>query len=348
MWWRNNCARADVPGTVSAAAAAIPAVVIAALGLAGCSSEAPVVERIIPVFGTVVQVDIAGTDTATADTALDRIEQIYRRIDTDWRAFGNGELGRANARLATGEPATLSAELAHIVARSLEIHRLTGGLFDPRVGPLIHLWGFGDLAHATPAKPPDASAIEAARAAIGAAVLHLDGTLLSTAAPVTLELAGIAKGSALAAGAAALRDAGIGNALIVAGGDVLAIGSRGARPWRIGVRDPLGPGVLGRIELADGEVAASSGNYERYFHADGQRFHHILDPRTGWPARGTAGTTVIGRDAELTNAAATALLVGGPAAFDGLTRQLGIDCALLVTEDGRRLATPCMEERLQR
>jgi thiamine biosynthesis lipoprotein len=115
----------------------------------------------------------------------------------------------------------------------------------------------------------------------------------------------------------------------------------------VGVRDPLGPGILGRIDLADGEAAVSSGTYERNFRAAGRFYHHIIDPRTGRPARGAAGTTVIGRDVELANAAATTLLVGGPEAFEDLARRLGIDCALLVTEDGRRLTTPCMAERLR-
>ena len=338
MWWPGTCARAEAPAG---------AALLAALLLGGCQEPTPVLERIIPVFGTIVQVEVAGADPAAADAALDGIEALYRRIDVDWRSFGPGELGRANARLAAGEPVLLSAGLAHLVARSLEVRELSGGLFDPRVGPLIRLWRFDDLAHATPAAPPDEAAIDAARAALQAAVLHLDGRQLSTAAPVTLELAGIAKGSALAAGAAMLRAAGIHSALIVAGGDVLALGSRGPRPWRIGVRDPLGPGVLGRIDLLDGEAAVSSGNYERQFSAGGRRYHHIIDPRTGHPARGAAGTTVIGRDPELANAAATTLLVGGPAAFTGLARQLGIDCALLVTEDGQRLTTPCMARRLR-
>lgn len=302
----------------------------------------------MPVFGTLVRVEIAGGDPAAAQAALDQLEALYRRIDVDWRAFGPGELGRVNARLAAGQAATLSPELARMVARSLEIRERSGGLFDPRVGPLLHLWGLDDLAHRTPATIPDDASIDALRAtALGAAELRLDGLQLSTTAAVTLDLASVAKGSALVAGAAALRAAGIRDALIVAGGDVLALGSRGQRPWRVGVRDPLGPGLLGHVDLADGEAAVSSGTYERHFDAGGRRFHHIIDPRNGRPAQGAAGSTVIGSDPELANAAATTLLVGGPEDFDDLTRRLGLRCALLVATDGRRLLTPCMQQRLR-
>ncbi|GIK35313.1 MAG: hypothetical protein AMXMBFR45_04180 [Gammaproteobacteria bacterium] len=337
LWWS---------GSLRAEAAAAAAIALLCLG--ACGREPPVVERVMPVFGTLVRVEIAGGNPAAAHAALDQLEALYRRIDVDWRAFGPGELGRVNARLAAGQAATLSPELARMVARSLEIRERSGGLFDPRVGPLLHLWGFDDLAHRTPATIPDDASIDTLRAtALGAAELRLDGLQLSTTAAVTLDLASVAKGSALVAGAAALRTAGIRDALIVAGGDVLALGSRGQRPWRVGVRDPLGPGLLGHVDLADGEAAVSSGTYERHFDAGGRRFHHIIDPRSGRPAQGAAGSTVIGRDPELANAAATTLLVGGPESFDDLTRRLGLSCALLVATDGRRLLTPCMQQRLR-
>ena len=316
--------------------------------MAGCQSETPVVNRAIPVFGTIVQVEVAGADAATSEAALDALDALYQRLDRDWRSFGPGELGRANERLAVGQPATLSPELRHLVERSLQIRELSRGLFDPRIGTLIELWGFQDMAHHTPVAPPADVAIAREQLAMSAAVLHLEGDRLSSEHPVRLELAGVAKGSALVAGGAELRAHGVGNALLVAGGDVLALGGRGNRPWRVGVRNPLKPGILGSVDLASGEAAVSSGNYERRFTAGGEVFHHIIDPRTGRPARGTAGTTVIGRDVELANAGAAALLVGGARQFEGLTRGMGIDCALLVTEDGTTLMTPAMKARLQK
>jgi len=319
---------------------------LALLWLAGCQAQDAPAERIIPVFGTIVRVEVLA-DPVRAEAALDRVEKLYRRIDVDWRSFGPGELGRANEALARGQPVELSGELAGIVARGIEFHELSGGLFDPRIGGLVRLWGFDDLADAVPAAPPAEAAIEAERQAMAKARLHLDGRLLRAEAPVVLELAGVAKGSALAAGAATLRAAGIHHALLVAGGDILALGSHGRRPWRIGVRDPLGQGVLGSIELADGEAVASSGVYERFFSDGRGRYHHLLDPRTGHPAAGAAGTTVIDPDPERANAAAATLLIGGPAAFGSLVHGLGIDCALLVTAEGRQLSTPCMQRRLQ-
>lgn len=321
----------------------------AALALAGCGRAPDVTERVIPVFGTLVTVEIAAPDGPATAAALDGLEALLRELDRDWRSFGPGELGRANERLARGEPAVLSPRLARLVARSLDLSARSDGLFDPRVGRLVELWGFQDLAGRDPEGPPAAAAVAAARAeSIGRARLRLDGLTLTASAPVQLELAGIAKGSALAAGAAALRAAGVRDALIAAGGDIVALGRRGDRPWRVGVRDPLGGGVLGTVELDDGEAAASSGNYERRYEAAGRVAHHVIDPRTGEPSRGAAGTTVVGRDPELANAAALALMVGGPGRFEELAARLGVDCALLVTDGGELLATPAMARRLVR
>jgi thiamine biosynthesis lipoprotein len=301
------------------------------------------------VFGTIVQVEIAATDAARAAAAFDALDALFRELDVEWRSFGPGELGRVNDLLAAGEPADLSPRLSHLVERSLEIRERTDGLFDPRVGPLVALWGFQDMASRDPAGPPTEALVSETRvASIERASLHLAGNRLWSEGPVRLDLAGIAKGSALAAGAELLRAAGAGSALIVAGGDIIAIGDRGGRPWRVGVRNPLQQGVLGTVALAAGEAAVSSGNYERRYESRGERFHHIIDPRTGRPARGAAGTTVLSRDVELANAAATALMVGGPERFTELTDKLGIECALLAAEDGRLLMTPCMQRRLER
>lgn len=334
--------RGPVPVTPRRLAFALCAFIV----LTACTGNEEPRERAITAFGTIVRVQVAGADPERADAALGELAALYRALDREWRSFGEGELGRANARLAAGHPVDLSPALARLVARSVSISAASGGLFDPRVGSLVALWGFQDLTHELPRAPPDEAALQDARRRALAATLRLDGTRLAPGAPVSLELAGIAKGAALAEGARLLAARGIADALIVAGGDVIVLGTRGDRPWRIGVRDPLGEGIIGTVDLEPGEAALSSGNYERRFESGGRRYHHIMDPRTGRPARGAAGTTVLHHDAELGNAAAAALMVGGPEHFAALATRLGVDCALLVAEDGRRLMTPCMRRRL--
>jgi thiamine biosynthesis lipoprotein len=203
---------------------------------------------------------------------------------------GPGELGVSISK--AGQRARLSPRLTGLVKRGLEFHARSDGLFDPRVGALVALWGFEDMSHAAPSQPPDENSVAALRAQmLGAAEVHLEADELWSDAPLALDLNGLAEGAALAAGAALLQLRGITDALIDTGGDLIAVGHHGNRPWRAGVRDPRRPGILGTVDLAPGETIASSGGYEHRFEAYGESYHHILDPRTGRPARGAAGTT---------------------------------------------------------
>ena len=324
------------------------AVLLAATALSACSAPEPSIsERSFSAFGTITTVQLIEPDAGRRERAHAAVEARFRELERDWRSFGPGELGQVNARLARGERARLSPPLQALVARSLEIKERSGGLFDPRVGSLVALWGFQDLGEKTPDTAPDAATIDALRtASIARAELRLDGEELVTTAPVTLELAGIAKGAALTAGRETLIAAGIKAALITIGGDVIALGQHGSRPWRVGVKDPRGAGTLGAIDLADGEAALSSGNYERQFPTPTGRAHHIIDPRTGRPTTGVAGVTVVSHDAALANAAAVALMVGEVADLERLATTLGIGTALQVSVDGSLMQTGAMQRRL--
>lgn len=112
----------------------------------------------------------------------------------------------------------------------------------------------------------------------------------------------------------------------------MALGDGDGRPWQVGLRDPFG-GVLGGVELAGGEALFSTGNYSKFRDSpSGARWSHILDPRTGQPARGAAAVVVLHTDPLLADAGATALFVAGPAGFERLARRMGLACAMMVTE----------------
>jgi thiamine biosynthesis lipoprotein len=142
-----------------------------------------------------------------------------------------------------------------------------------------------------------------------------------------------------------LRSRGIGNAIVNAGGDLRAIGRHGNRPWRIGVRDPRGEGVLAAIDTEGDESVFTSGDYERYFVYQGRRYHHIIDPRDGYPTQGVTSVTVIHREAALADAAATALFVAGPGDWPRVAALLGVEQVMLVETSGTIQMTPEMEAR---
>jgi thiamine biosynthesis lipoprotein len=178
--------------------------------------------------------------------------------------------------------------------------------------------------------------------------IHIENNVLRSDNPmVKLGFGGFAKGTAVDTAIEALKQQGIQNAIINIGGDLRAIGRHGDRPWRIGIRHPRQEGqMLASIAINDDESVFTSGDYERYFTYEGQRYPHILDPRTGYPARDNISVTVVHRQAALADAAATALVVAGDK-WPEIAASLGVDHVMLMRADGQIEMTPAMTEQVR-
>ena len=155
-----------------------------------------------------------------------------------------------------------------------------------------------------------------------------------------------AKGYAIDLAIAYLRSWGIENTGINAGGDLRVIGQHGDRPWRIGIRHPREDGVISWLDAEANESIFTSGDYERFYIHAGKRYHHILDPRTGYPAKGTASVTVIHDNAGIADAAATALFIAGPDRWWDIARSMGIHYVMLIDTRGNIHMNPAMAERI--
>ncbi|MEZ5564826.1 MAG: FAD:protein FMN transferase [Gammaproteobacteria bacterium] len=242
--------------------------------------------------------------------------------------------------------------------RAQTLNQASKGLFDPGVCALVKLWQFDTEEDLATAKgPPPVSKLALLRAQQGSvADLRIEGGTVSADKPLCVDLGGMAKGSALMQAREILQRHGISSAFIdIGGSSQLAIGHHladrrdpASRSWQIGLRDPRANHLLARLRLASGEAASTSGDYERAYVENGHRYHHILDPRSGRPTDGAASVTVLAEDAELADAASTALMVAGPDRFRELCAALSIRDALLITTDGEWLATATMAERLRR
>jgi len=316
--------------------------------LLGCQPAEPPEShrRTIVALGTLVTVEIVSADERPSERALDKIENYFQDIQREWYAFGDGELGRINAALSRGEAADMSPELAALTRRSLALRDRSGGLFDPTIGMLVELWGFANVEMAD-RSPPDNLAIQRWQADTQRPGPTLAGRTISAERPLKLTFGAIAKGTALNHACDLLAGMGFENALVDAGGDLKVLGRRGNRRWRIGIKDPHADSILGVIHLESGEAVVTSGDYERYFTHGGQSYHHLLDPASGRPVTHTAGVTVLHNDAELADAAATALMVAGAGRFHEVASRMGIDTAMLVTADGDIIMTPAMTERIR-
>ncbi len=320
--------------------------------LAGCS-RAPAPERAtFLTFATEVNVTIYDSDTSRAQRAIAELQALYAVLNRDWYAWGDGELARINAALASTTQAPVSAELATLLERAAALSALSGGRFDPAVGNLVRLWGFDRFDKGQPpvALPGDEALAQALATNRGGFTLQRDsrGARLQTLRPgLVIDLGGIAKGAALALGMNALALSGVERALIDAGGDLFTMSQSDRSPFRIGLRDPRNNAVARRLRLLPGEAVMSSGDYARFWELDGQRYQHIIDPRNGLPVSAARAATVISTDPVLADAAATALIVGGRNDFSALCDAMGIDKALMIDNLGQELVTPPMRARLE-
>ena len=330
------------------AAPSLLAATAAAL-LAACAvDEDRTVERRLLAMATSVDITLHAADPGAARDALAEIEQMLLEYERDYYAWGDGELARLNAGLRDGRPVDVSAELAGLLAAARRLSEQSGGVFDPGIGALVELWGFHTDSRTEP-RPPDSAGI-AAWLAAGAGIEDLsiaDSRISTRASGLVIDLGGIAKGDAVDRTIRILTRHGIENAIVNAGGDLRALGSRGVRAWRIGVQSPRAAGILGAVELRDGEAAFTSGDYERYFDHEGERHHHILDPTNGYPADHTRAITVIAADGVTADAAATALFVAGPERWPEVARAMGVRHVLRVDASGRIEATQEMRDRLE-
>ena len=161
-----------------------------------------------------------------------------------------------------------------------------------------------------------------------------------------LDLGGIAKGAILEDSVQILQGLEISNAIINIGGDLTVMGDVNGRPASIGIRSPAAETAIASVDIRAGETIVTSGDYERFVEIDGERYSHILNPRTGYPVEHTSAVTVIHSDAILADAAATALMVGGSAEFEQLTDALELEFALLIDTSGDLRLTPAMDLRL--
>jgi FAD:protein FMN transferase len=332
----------------SPAARRLCALVFGAM-LATCAEpSAQLYEERLFAMATWVDVAFEARDREAASTAMSEVQALLRRSERDLYAWAqDGELARVNAALARGEHASLSPELAGLLTRARELSAESGGFFDPGVGALVKLWGFDSMLD-PPHEPPPAAAIATLlERGASIAALDIEGlTAVGKSDGLVIDLGGIAKGYVVDRALELLARHGIHDALVNAGGDLRVAGTRDGRAWRVGVKDPRHPGVLVTLELADGEAAFTSGDYERYFESGGRRWHHLLDPSTGRPAEHTASVTVIADDGVTADAAATAVFVAGRDRWRDVAAALGVSLVLRVDADGSVETTPAMAARL--
>lgn len=297
-------------------------------------------------MGTVVTFTIRGGEQQANETAIRKAAEEMQRIENLFTIYsGHDNPVKAFNRTAAGETIALPPEIDALLRTSLEVQKQSSGAFDPALGELNKLWGFSQ--QEAPSAPPAAERIgqisrqirncirPAGKAGWRRLNMHCQ-----------LDFGAIAKGYAIARGMRVLKENGVTDGMINAGGDIELTGSHGDRPWHIGIRHPRNRGeVIGTLTLEKDVSVVTSGDYERFYIFEGKRYHHILDPRSGMPARNSRSATVIGKNGALVDAWSTALFVLGPRGLKMIERY-GMD-ALVVDRSGQLHMTGGFRSRLR-
>ena len=317
--------------------------------LAACSPP-PLVQQQSYVFGTLVEASVYGAPEAQAQQAIAAVLARFDELHRQLHAWQPSELSRLNAALARGEHATVTPELAAMLRDAQALSDASNDLFNPAIGGLIALWGFHS--DAPQGKVPDAAAIARwVKAAPRMRNLHVEGTTVWSDNPaVQLDLGGYAKGYALDEAVRILKAHGIKNALVNIGGNVIALGRHGDRPWRVGIQHPRKAGTLATLDLHDGEAIGTSGDYQRYFEAGGHRYCHLIDPRSGWPASDMQSVTILVAGAHAgtrSDALSKPLFIDGVARLADHAARLGVRDYLAVDAAGQIHVSAAMKARLR-
>ncbi len=299
------------------------------------------------VFGTRARIPLLARNDDDVAAAQQDIGRLFVYDHRTWHPWEPSELTRLNDALAHGRAYRVPADVADMIRRAQAGFAQSDGLFNAAAGRLIGLWGFHTNRYPVQTLAPSAEQIRgvlAAQTDMSDIHVSMDGTISASNSAASLDLNGLAEGYAAAQVQQLLTRHDIHHALIYIGGFVLAMGRHGQRPWRVGVGAPSG--VLGHVELGDGEALSSSGDYQRH-RASSPDLGHIVDVRTGWPQRTSAAASVISDDPVFADIAATALMVAGPDGFARLAERMHLDCALLLGHDGALYITPGMLQRLR-
>jgi thiamine biosynthesis lipoprotein len=255
------------------------------------------------VLGTVVDIQVRDGDPSKAESAIRKAFEEIRRIDALFTTYGEGSpVWKINHSM---DPTIeVDPEIYQLILLCDSLWRSSGGNFDASLQALIHAWGFDG---GKPHLPSDGEIREAlGRSGFGNIEL-LDGRRIHRKVNVGFDFGAIAKGYAVDKAVETLKGSGIGNALVNAGGEIKGIGN----DWVIGIQHPRRSGeIIGRLKL-NGMAVATSGDYQQYFEKNAVRYHHVLNPFNGYPARGIQSVTVIHQKDAFADGLATAVFVMG-------------------------------------
>ena len=325
------------------------------------SREEPLYHTQSYVFGTLVDISIYDEDEERARSLSNHILQDFQSLHNRlhaWKPISEGkpsELGQLNSTLENGRMLkNISPDLVAMLVDAKALSVKSHGLFNPAIGHLIGTWGFQrDEFSAVDINDRKIKKLVKSNPSMSDIVLE-NNTAYSKNSLVKLDLGGYAKGYALDLAAQYLRKQHVNNALINIGGNIIAIGKHGDKPWRVGIQHPRAPTAIATIDLPDGWAVGTSGDYQRYFMLNGKRYCHIIDPRTGYPAQHTQSVTVLvppqpanqSQAGVLSDVASKPIFIESPQNRSKAARELGIENFMVIDDQANIFVSTNMVKKL--
>jgi thiamine biosynthesis lipoprotein len=294
-------------------------------------------------MGTVVEITLVGEEELSRKAAFQAFQEIKRieYLMSPW--IESSDVSRIN-RSAGKEWVKISSETIEVIKKAQEVSELSGGGFDITVSPLVQLWRKAR----EKGIPPPMQEIKENLSLVNFrdVTFNSEGRVFLKKEGMAIDLGGIAKGYAVDKAFELLRDLGYKNLIVNAGGDLRVGGSKPEGPWSIGIQHPRDPEkIMARISVSDTAVA-TSGDYEKFFIHQGKRYHHILNPRNGFPAEKCQSVTVLHNEGATADALATAIFVLGPEKGYPLCQRLeGVEC-LIVDKHGKSTFSLNLKDRI--
>lgn len=303
-------------------------------GLVGCLVCSPVLaawySQETEKMGTLVRVEIWHQDAAVAGQLSAKVFAEMQRIENSMSPYIESSLLSQVNRDAVRQEVSIDDELYYVIKKSLDYSLKTQGAFDITFASVGHLYDYRS------AKKPSSQQLQAKLSAIDYRSVVLDETnktIRFLNSNTKVDLGGIAKGYAVDQCIELLKQHGVTSALVSAGGDSRLLGDRQGRPWYIGIKNPRGDGNVMKLPLVDVAVS-TSGDYERFFEFEGERYHHILNPQTGTSAKNIQSVTIIADRAIDSDALSTSVFVMGKDKGLKLIESLANVSAIIIQGNG--------------
>lgn len=313
------------------------------------------------VFGTLVDISIDGEPKERAQALSNVIMQDFQGLHQQlhaWKPVTAGEhyeLTALNLAFTTKQKSIgISPLMQEVLLDAAKLSKQSHGLFNPTIGHLIGTWGFqADEFSATTIDDQKIKTLIRANPSMRDIIV--EGPIAYSNNPsVKLDLGGYAKGYALDRAARYLRQQHVKHALINIGGNIIALGQHGNKPWRVGIQHPRKPSAIATLDLPDGWAVGTSGDYQRYFMLDGKRYCHIIDPRTGYPVQHTQAVTVLippqvaeqTQTGVLSDVASKPIFIASAEHKAEVARTMGVRYFMVIDQSAQVLVTKEMQAKL--